>query len=103
MRTADGVSEDFQVKTGVRQGRVLSPLLFNCVMDRILREAIGRELQHKLDVLDRACAWWGMQISVSKTKILTVEEQGPTGKGQAIHHTVGPSTAGSGVFFLPGQ
>ena len=38
IRTADGISEDFQVKTGVRQGCVLSPLLFNCVMDRILRE-----------------------------------------------------------------
>ena len=35
-----------------------------------------RELQHMLDVLDRACAQWGMQISASKTKILTVEEQG---------------------------
>ena len=45
-----------------------------------------RELQHMLDVLDRACARWGMQISVSKTKILTVEEQG---KGPAIHHTAG--------------
>ena len=30
MRTEDGVSEDFQVKTGVRQGCALSPLLFNC-------------------------------------------------------------------------
>ena len=39
MRTADCMSEDFQVKTGVRQDCVLSPLLFNCVMDRILREA----------------------------------------------------------------
>ena len=29
-----------------------------------------------LDVLYRACAWWGMQIIVSSTKILTVEEQG---------------------------
>ena len=27
------------MKTEVRQGCVLSPLLFNCVMDRILREA----------------------------------------------------------------
>ena len=100
----------------------MSPLLFNCVMDRILREVtemLGgglnieytpagglflsyrynttasaciqnvlyaddlilvaetrRELQHMLDVLDRACARRGMQISVSKTKILTVEEQG---------------------------
>ena len=30
VRTADGVSGDFQVKTGGRQGCVLSPLLFNC-------------------------------------------------------------------------
>ena len=105
VRTVDGVLEDFQVTTGVRQGCVLSPLLFNCIMDRILREATevlggglnieyipagglflsyqdkttasaciqnvlyaddltlvaetGRELQHMLDVLDRACARWG--------------------------------------------
>ena len=39
IRTADGVSEDFWVKTGVRQGCVLSPLLFNCVMDKFLKEA----------------------------------------------------------------
>ena len=36
VRTADGVSEDFQVKTGVR---LLSPLWFNFVMDKILKEA----------------------------------------------------------------
>ena len=59
-----------------------------------------------LDILDRACAQWGMQISVSKTKILTVEEQGkegPTGKRPAIHHTAGPSTGRSGVIILLGQ
>ena len=38
--TAYVTSEDFEVKTGVRQGCVLSPLLFNCFMDRILREAM---------------------------------------------------------------
>ena len=37
--TADGVSEDFWAKMGVRQGCVLSPLLFNCVMDKLLKEA----------------------------------------------------------------
>ena len=37
---ADGsVSPRSEVKSGVRQGCVLSPLLFNCFMDKILREA----------------------------------------------------------------
>ena len=40
VRTAEGMSEDFEVKTGVRQGCVLSPLLFNRFMDRIVREAM---------------------------------------------------------------
>ena len=31
---------DIEVKTGVRQGCAPSPLMFNCFMDRILREAI---------------------------------------------------------------
>ena len=110
----------FQVKTGVSQGCVVSPLLFNCVMDRILKDATDllggglhitytsagglflsyrsitiasaciqnvlytddltviaetrRELQRMLDAVVRACAQWGMQISVSKTKILALEE-----------------------------
>ena len=50
-----------------------------CCMQMTLPSMVAetrRELQHMLDVLDRACAQWGMQISVNKTKILTVEEQG---------------------------
>ncbi len=39
-RTVEGTSEDFEVKTGVRQSCVLSPLLFNCFMDRIVNEAM---------------------------------------------------------------
>ena len=31
---------DFEVKTRVRQGCALSPLMFNCFMDRIVREAM---------------------------------------------------------------
>ena len=38
VRTTDGMSEAFEVRSGVRQGCVLSPLLFNGFMDRILRE-----------------------------------------------------------------
>ena len=40
VRTAEGTSEELQVKSGVRQGCVLSPLLFNCVMDKVLRETL---------------------------------------------------------------
>ena len=39
VRSAGDTSERFEVRTGVRQGCVLSPLLFNCFMDKILREA----------------------------------------------------------------
>ena len=137
----------------MRQGCVLSPLLINCVMDKILKEATemlgiglnieytpagglflsyrdkitasaciqtvlyaddptpvaetGRELQHMLDVLDRACAWWGMQISLGKTKILTVIEQGKdqqvrdqpsiTLQGQALEEVESFSYLGSEV------
>ena len=38
VRTAGGTSEEFEVNTGVWQGCVLSPLLFNCFLDKILRE-----------------------------------------------------------------
>ena len=41
VRSAGDTSERFEVTTGVRQGCVLSPLLFNCFLDKILREAMA--------------------------------------------------------------
>ena len=40
VRTTEGASEKFKVVSGVRQACILSPLLFNCFMDRVLREAL---------------------------------------------------------------
>lgn len=39
VRTLDGTSQNFEVTTFVRQGCVLSPIVFNCYMDRIQKEA----------------------------------------------------------------
>ena len=40
-RTTEGTSEAFEVKTGVRQGCILSPLLFNCFLDRIVKDVLA--------------------------------------------------------------
>ena len=155
IRTEDRVSEHFHMNTGVRLGCVLSPLLFNCVMDKILKEAtdlLGGSLHieytpywrslplilehnHSLHmhpkcalhrrphpgcrdqertaahVVDRACACWGMQISMSMTKILAVEEQtagqqttnqpSNTLQGQALEQLESFSYLGSEVNRVP--
>ena len=41
VRTAEGTSEAFEMKTEVRQGCTLSPLLFNCFLDRIVKEVMS--------------------------------------------------------------
>ena len=38
VRTEHGITEEFQVKKGVRQGCVLSPSLFNLYTEKIFRE-----------------------------------------------------------------
>ena len=40
IRTARSMSEDFEVNNRVQQGCVLSPGLFNCFLDKILKEAL---------------------------------------------------------------
>ena len=39
VRTDAGLSESFQVKVGLHQGSVLSPLLYSAVMDVVFSEA----------------------------------------------------------------
>ncbi|KAI5752717.1 hypothetical protein M8J77_019728 [Diaphorina citri] len=41
VKTSMGVSEEFQISKGVRQGCIISPLLFNIYVEHIIKESIG--------------------------------------------------------------
>ena len=41
VQTPDGLTDEFQIKTGVLQGDTLAPYLFIIVLDYALRKAIG--------------------------------------------------------------
>ena len=66
VRTTEGCSEDFKVESGVRQGCVLSPLLFNCVMDRILRET-----------LEMSGGGWNIEYTTTGGLFLTYRDKTP--------------------------
>ena len=102
IRTQDGLSAYFLIKTGVRHGNILSPILFNLVLDWILRNTIDNEIdgiffgpdchvadldyvdelallqpdeqsmQSTLDTLSEKAAAVGLTIKPSKTKVTTV-------------------------------
>lgn len=43
VQTSTGVSENFQITKGVRQGCIISPILFNAYAEQIVRKSIGNE------------------------------------------------------------
>ena len=53
-------------ESGVRQGCVLSPLLFNCFMDKIIRET-----------LEAAPRGWGIEYTTAKGLFLSYRENTP--------------------------
>lgn len=96
VRTADGDSESFEVKVGLHQGSVLSPLLFVIVMDvvtREVREGLPWELLYADDLVlmansevelkEKIVSWKasmeakGLKMNAGKTKVMV----GGIGKG----------------------
>ena len=93
VRTSGGLTDWFDITSGVRQGCVLSPLLFIIYMDRITKEANlepealnellfaddqslayeseGR-LQEHTSSLNSTCEEYDMKISVNKTETMRV-------------------------------
>ncbi|CAF4995061.1 unnamed protein product, partial [Rotaria sp. Silwood1] len=95
-------SESFQVKVGLRQGCVLSPLLFMVFMDKISRTstnpacveigdvkvdsllfaddvvrlaASANDLQNALDRFEEVCSAFGMKISSKKTELMVISRE----------------------------
>ena len=89
VRTSAGDSEKFEVRVGVHQGSVLSPVLFAIIMDVVSREArqgLPYELLYADDLvliatsreeLERKLSAWrgcltskGLNVNAGKTKVM---------------------------------
>ena len=107
VRTEHGITEEFQVKKGVRQGCVLSPSLFNLYTEKIFREIEDMEganvgghninnlryaddtsllaleeqkLQNLLTTVNVKSKLYGMEINVKKTKSMVASKKQETPK-----------------------
>ena len=99
VRTSDGLTDEFQLSSGVRQGCVLSPILFNIYIDRITQESMTdnnvdnnnnlinellfaddqsiiydneHKLQQHINALQATCEKYNMKINTSKTEVMTI-------------------------------
>ena len=89
VRTKQGCSTEFEVKVGVHQGSVLSPLLFVAVMevvtwgvkeglpwellyadDLVLIAQSAEELREKVLIWKKCMEAKGLKINVEKTKVM---------------------------------
>ena len=102
VRTEHGLSSEFQIKRGVRQGCVLSPSLFNLYVERIFKAVEDKkgiivgglninnlryaddtvlisDSEHNVQVLLNAVneegEKWGMKINVTKTKAMVIQKR----------------------------
>ena len=107
VRTEDGVSSPFDITSGVRQGCVISPILFNIVLDQIMNKSINGEdgimigesiyvndfdyaddiaimqpdeksTQSLLGKITENAEKLGLRIKPSETKIVTIHSQEPS-------------------------
>ena len=116
IRLSDGLTNQFKIGMGVRQGDVLSPNLFNifindlpkyfqscadpvklnttdlhCLMyadDVVILSESATGLQEKLNKLEEFCADWCLNVNTDKTKIIVFNKAGSNIKSKFIFHDI---------------
>ena len=83
VRTKQGYSIEFEVKVGVHQGSILSPLLFVAVMEVVTQGVKeGLVAQSKEELRERVLRWKecmelkGLKVNIEKTKVMRSGKSG---------------------------
>ena len=110
IRTNNGMSNKVKIRRGIRQGCILSPILFNLYSEFLIREAIEEEkgiqvngvninnirfaddtaiisdnevdLQNLINRITTTCKEYGMALNVKKTKVMVIT------KGDSVNSNI---------------
>ena len=102
VRVGDSYTSEFRVKKGVRQGCILSPVLFNAYSEELINDALSdykgvtfngvrytnirfaddtvvvaeseEELQSMIESINTACEEYGMALNAKKTKTMVISK-----------------------------